>query len=233
MIPLYRLAPLILSLGLLAGTAHAQAQRQDPSALRQMVEHFLRVQTAGLPGQVNITVGQIDARTSLAACPAPEAFLPGSARVWGKTTVGVRCAAPTPWTIYVGATVQVVAEYLVTAAPLAQGHMVGANDIVRVKGDLTTLPGSIITDTSQAIGKTVISSLTAGMPLRADALRAQQAVQQGQTVRVVSNGPGFQVSAEAKALNNAAEGQVAQARTPSGLVVSGVARAGGVVEVSY
>lgn len=224
---------LLAALSLLAGSAHGQAQRQDAAALKQVVEHFLRTQTSGLPGQVNISVGQIDTRTALAPCAATEAFLPGRSRVWGKTTVGVRCAAPSPWTIYVGATVQVIAEYIATAAPLAQGQVIGPNDMVRVKGDLTALPNGVITDTSQAIGRTVTASLAAGMPLRSDTLRAQQAVQQGQTIRVVSSGPGFQVSTDAKALNNAAEGQVAQARTTSGQVVSGIARAGGVVEVTY
>jgi len=76
-------------------------------------------------------------------------------------------------------------------------------------------------------------SLPAGTPLRNDALRSVQAVQQGQTVRLTSSGPGFTVTAEARALNNAAEGQVAQARTASGQVVSGVARAGGIIEVTY
>ena len=224
---------LLAALALPAGISHAQTPRQDTAALRHVVEQFLRVQASGLPGDVNIQVGQIDNRTNLAACAAPEAFLPKGSRVWGKTTVGVRCTTPSPWTIYVGATVQVIGEYVVTAAPLAQGQTIGPNDVVRIKGDLTALPNGIITDASQAVGRTVISSLTAGIPLRNDALRAQQAVQQGQTVRLVSNGPGFSISAEAKALNNAAEGQVAQARTASGQVVSGVARAGGVVEVAY
>jgi flagella basal body P-ring formation protein FlgA len=231
--PVPLLFALFAALVLPAAATHAQSQRQDTAALKQLVEQFLRVQASGLPGEVNIQVGQIDARTNLAACAAPEAFLPGGSRAWGKTTVGVRCTTPSPWTIYIGATVKVVAEYVATAAPLAQGQTIGPNDVVRIKGDLTTLPTGVITDKSQAVGRTVTASLAAGIPLRNDALRAQQAVQQGQTVRVVSSGPGFQVSAEAKALNNAAEGQVAQARTTSGQVVSGVARAGGVVEVTY
>lgn len=222
-----------VALCLLANVAGAQAPRQDPAVLRHAVEQFLRMQTAGLPGQVNLNVGQVDTRTSLPACAAPEAFLPNGSRAWGKTTVGVRCTAPSPWTIYIPATVQVVAEHVVTAAPLAQGQVVGPNDLARIKADLTTLPPGIITDASQAVGRTVAVSLPAGTPLRGDALRAQQAVQQGQTVRVMSSGPGFRVSAEARALNNAAEGQVAQARTASGQVVSGVARAGGVIEVTY
>lgn len=226
---------LFAALSLLMGTVQAQPQppRQDAAALRQAAEQFLRAQTAGLPGEVELTVGQIDTRTSLPACPAPDVFLPNGSRLWGRTTVGIRCTAPSPWTIYVGATVQVIGEYITTAAPIAQGQLVEPIHLTRARGDLTTLPNGIITDPSQAVGRTASISLPAGMPLRGDALRAQQAIQQGQTVRVISNGPGFQVSTEAKALNNAAAGQVAQARTPSGQVVSGVARAGGIVEVTY
>jgi flagella basal body P-ring formation protein FlgA len=76
-------------------------------------------------------------------------------------------------------------------------------------------------------------SLPSGVPLRQDVLRSQQAVQQGQMIKLISAGPGFRVSAEARALNNATEGQVAQARTASGQVVSGIAKAGGVVEITY
>ena len=211
----------------------AQGTRQDPAPLRQATEQFLRMQTAGLPGQVSVVIGQIDPRMNLAACAALEPFLPNGSRAWGKTTVGVRCNAPTPWTIYVSATVRVLANYIVTAAPLAQGQTIGQNDIATMHGDIATLPPGIITDASQALGRAVLSSLSAGSPLRQDSLRSQQAVQQGQTVRLVSIGTGFRVSTEGKALNNAAEGQLVQARTPAGQVVSGIAKLGGILEVSY
>nr|WP_291983235.1 flagellar basal body P-ring formation chaperone FlgA [Candidatus Accumulibacter sp. ACC005] len=64
-------------------------------------------------------------------------------------------------------------------------------------------------------------------------LTAPWAVQQGQSVKLQSTGAGFSVSNEGKALNNASDGQIAQVRTASGQVVSGVARPGGVVEVTY
>ena len=124
---------LLAALWLTAGVAPAQAtqqpqqtqQRQDPAVLRQVVEQFLRIQTAGLPGQVNLSVGQVDARSSLPACAAPEAFLPNGSRIWGRTTVGVRCTVPSPWTMYISATVQVVGEYIAAAVPLAQGQLLG------------------------------------------------------------------------------------------------------------
>lgn len=220
---------------LIAHAAHAQAPapRQDHAALRQTIEQFLSAQTAGLPGQASVTVGQIDSRLALAACAAPEAFLPNGSRAWGKTTVGVRCNVPTPWTIYVAATVRVQGDYIAAAAPLAQGQSIGPNDLATIKGDLAALPPGVITDPSQAVGHTLSRSVPLGAPLRQDALRSRQAVQQGQVVRLVSAGPGFRVSTEGRAMSNAGEGQIAQARTPTGQVVSGIAKMGGVVEVSY
>lgn len=213
--------------------AQTPGARQQHAALRQTVEQFLHTQAAGLSGNTSIAVGAIDPRLNLPACATPEAFLPAGSRAWGKTTVGVRCTAPVSWTVYVPATVRVHGDYVVAAAPLAQGQSISANNLAKAKGDLTTLPAGVVTDAALAIGRTLSISLPAGAPLRQDVLRAQQAIQQGQMVRVMSTGPGFRVSAEARALNNANDGQVAQARTASGQVVSGVARMGGIIEVTY
>ncbi len=208
------------------------AGRQNLPALRTVVEQYLQTQTAGLPGQVTVKVGQVDPRTSLASCPAPEAFQQPGARAWGKTTVGVRCTAPSPWTVYIQATVNVVADYVAAAVPLAQGQPVDAGQLVLMKGDIAAMPNGIITDMAQAIGRTPTASLPAGTPLRLDTLKSKPVVQQGQAVRLVSKGSNFSVSAEAKAISNAGGGQVAQARTGSGTVVSGTARAGGIIEVA-
>ena len=225
-----------------AGQAPAQASaqtstqlqpRQDPGALRMHVEQFLQRQTVGLPGEVTIEIGQIDARMNLPACMQPEPFLAHGSRVWGKTSVGVRCTAPSPWTIYVTANVHVFADYLVAAVPLAQGQTVTNHDFTRMRGDLSTLPAGVITDAAMAVGRTTMSSLQSGAPLRQDTLRAQPAVQMGQTIRLMSAGSGFKVTTEARALGNGTEGQTVQARTPAGLVISGIAKAGGIVEVAY
>ena len=224
-----------LALSAVAATSLAQSTptRQDHGVLRQTVTQFLSVQAGGLPGQINVSVGAIDPRLNLAACAAPEPFLPNGAKAWGKTSVGVRCTAPSPWTVYIPAMVQVQGEYLAAAVPLAQGQTIGPNDIARVRGDLTTLPPGIITEPSQAVGYTVARTVAVGAPLRQDALRSQQAVASGQTVRLVSSGPGFKVTSDGRALANGSDGQTIQVRAPNGQVVSGVARLGGLVEVAY
>jgi len=227
------LAALATCIGASAQTAPAAAgARQNPAALRSAVEQFLLTQTAGLPGQVSVKVGQVDARTALAACPAPEAFLQPGARAWGKTTVGVRCTAPSNWTVYIQAQVSVQADYVTAALPLAQGQPIDAGQLTVAKGDIAAMPAGIVTDMAQAIGRTPTVSLAAGTPLRLDLLRSKPVVQPGQAVRLVSNGNGFSVSGEGRAIGGAGEGQIVQVRTASGAVVSGTAKAGGTVEIA-
>jgi flagella basal body P-ring formation protein FlgA len=216
-----------------AAQVATQGALQNATKTRQVAEQFLRAQASSLPGEISVTIGAIDPHLQLPACDAPEAFLPSGARAWGKTTVGVRCTVPAQWTVYISATVRVMSDYLVTRVPMSQGKIIGINDITKLKGDLSTLPAGILTDPTQAIGRTVARSLSSGMPLRQDALRNPQAVQQGQTVRLVTTGPGFSISAEAKALTAANEGQMVQAKTPGGQIVNGIAKLGGVVEVAY
>jgi flagella basal body P-ring formation protein FlgA len=230
---------LITALLLLSAAAHATAQppaapaRQDLGAVRQAVEQFLQTQTVGLPGTVAVSVGAIDQRMALAPCPQLQTFFMPGARAWGKTTVGVRCAAPAAWTVYIQANVTVQADYVASAVPLAQGQAIEAGQLVLVKGDLTTLPAGIATDISQVVGRSSNASLAAGTPMRLDTLRSKPVIQAGQLVRLVSGGAGFRVSAEARAVATASEGQIVQVRTAGGQQVSGVAKAGGLVEVAF
>jgi flagella basal body P-ring formation protein FlgA len=237
----FRSALLLLALALTTAAAVAQTvaatpsapARQDVAALRGIVEQYLRSQSAGQPGEIAITVGALDARMNLAACAAPQAFQQPGARAWGKTTVGVRCATPTPWTVYIQAQVSVMAQYVAAAVPLVQGQAIDASQLVLMKGDLAALPNGVLTDMAQAVGRSSAISLQAGAPLRADQLKSKPVVQLGQLVRVVSTGAGFSVSAEARAIGTAADGQVVQVRTPAGAILSGVAHAGGLVEVAF
>ncbi len=218
---------------LLACLAPLVQARQEPAEVKRVIEDFLRVQTRGLPGEASFSVGTVDPNNNLAPCPALEAFLPAGGRPWGRINVGVRCQAEGGWSIYVPAQVRVVGEYFVTARPLVRGQAIAAGDLARRKGDLAALPPGIVTEEAQALGKTLSISVQSGQILRTDILRAPPAVLQGQSVRIVSKGRGFQVAAEGKALANAADGQVVQVRTATGQTLTGIARPGGTVEVGY
>ena len=220
--------------GAAASTALAnQATKQNLSAVKAKIAEFLETQTIGYPGKVSVQVGAIDPNVKLVQCPELQAFLPAGSRAWGKTSVGVRCVAPANWTIYVQATVNVTAQYLVAAAPLAQGQVVTSQDLLFEKGDLTQLPAGIFTDIAQAVGRSVSMSMNAGTVLRQEMLKVPPVVQQGQTVKVTSVGKGFSVSAEGQAMTKANEGQLVQVKVASGQVITGVARNGGQIEVNF
>jgi len=219
-----------LLLAVLVTTAMA---RQDPVPVGKAVEAFLQGQTGGLPGQVSFTIGSLDPGNQLAPCDAFEVSLPPGARAWGRTNVAVRCQTERGWSIFLPVHIRVVTDYLVTALPLAQGQTVIIADLARQRGDLSDLPSGVLTDERQAVGRISKLSIPAGRPLRADMLQQPVVVQQNQTVKVMSLGPGFQVANEGRALNNGIEGQVVQVRLHNGQVVSGIARTGGIVEVGF
>jgi flagella basal body P-ring formation protein FlgA len=213
--------------------ALAGAGWQDIGVIRKTVDHFIRQNTAELPGQVTSTVGAIDPRLQLPSCDTPEVFLPAGSRLWGNSTVGVRCQTATPWTIYVPVSIKIMAQTAVATRPLSAGQTVNPSDVVMQSSDLSQLPPGVITDPALAIGKTVIISASTGQTFRHDMLRAPQVIQQGQTVKLMAKGNGFQVTSEGKALANATLGQVVSVRTQSGQVISGVAKQNGVVEVNF
>jgi len=215
-----------------AGHGRAAAGQQTPGAINAAVEEFLRTQSIGQPGVVDYSIGAIDTRLSLPSCPAPEAFMAPGARLWGKTHVGIRCTSPVSWTIYVPVMVRVNGPYLVASRALVQGHTIQPADISTASGDLTQLPAGIAQDPALVMGRTVAASIGARQPLLTELLRAPTVIQQGQNVKLVSRGKGFEVTADGKALAHGQLGQVIPVRSPSGQTVSGIARHGGIVEVN-
>ena len=204
----------------------------DSAAIRRSVDEFLRAQIKGLPGTASYSIGTIDAERLAGVCEGFDVSMGTDARPWGKTQVLVRCRGGT-WSLWVPVQIRVVAEYLVAARPISAGQKLTDADVRGQLGELSDLPNGILMDKEQAIGHAAIASLAAGRPLRADMLRQPTVVQQGQSVRVVGTGSGFQVSNEGRALTSAVVGQVTQVRLNSGQILSGIVRADGTVEIKF
>lgn len=226
--PLGRCAfPLVLAvLSSLPTAAHANG------TMLAAVDSFVRSQTLGLPGQVDVTVTPPDARTPLAPCSSFDPFVPPGNKLWGKTMVGVRCLGPASWTIYLPVQVRVIGSYVITTRAIGPGQVLTESDLSQRQGDLTSMPAGLLAAPELGIGKTLKNGVAGGQPLRADMLLATPVIVQGQDVRIIYKGSGFSISNEGKALNSAAEGQTARARTPGGQTVSGIARPGGVIEIN-
>lgn len=220
----------LLLLGLVLSPAQA---RQNPTVVEAIAGAFVESHAHGLPGQVEVEMGEFDPNNQLPPCASLSAFFPPGTRAWGQISVGVRCDSPVAWTVYLPARVRVVTDYLVVARPIRPGQIIGPDDVRLETGDLAAQPSGTLTDLSQVIGHHARIAIASGNTLRNDMLRLPPAIRQGETVKVVAAGAGFSISNEGRALNRAGEGEPVRVRMSNGQIVSGIARAGGVVEVRF
>lgn len=203
------------------------ATQIDHTILSATAAAFVRQQTAALPGKIDFSVDQIDNRIALRPCRNIEAFLPAGSKLIGRVAIGVRCAEPGGWSIFVPVQIKITLDLLVSARAMTTGQIIHAEDLTRQKTEMTQNTG--MTDANLAIGKVLTYSISAGYVLRENMLRAPYSVKQGQSVKLYATGGGFSLSNTGVALNNASEGESVQIRTASGRVVSGNAGTDGIV----
>lgn len=201
---------------------------QSHAAIHDTALAFVQEQTRALPGKVGIQVEDMDKRIVLPSCTPLEAFLPPGAQLNGNTSVGVRCNSGKGWTVFVQASVKISVKLLTINKTLQQGQIVKAEDLASLSSD--TLQPDTLTNPSEAIGKVMKFGVGKGQLLRQNMLRDPYSVTQGQTVKLLATGQGFRILSVGQALNNAAEGQTASARTSTGQRVSGMVK-DGMIEV--
>lgn len=192
----------------------------------EAAERHARQLVEGQPGEIRIAADPIDT-SRLIPCATLETYTPPNTRTIGRTHIGVRCQESANWNILVPVRISIISNYVRTSRSLLAGKTLRASDLVVSSGDLSTLPTGTVISIDRAIGKTLRNSVGAGQALRADQLQAPLVIRQGQNVKVVSRGPGFLVKADGKAMNNAAEGELARARMLSGKTLSGIAQQDG------
>ena len=225
--------PRILRIALLLALAMTPlASRATDFDMRAFVDAFLQRETRQIPDKVTIEIKPNALPRNAQDCSRPEAFLAPGRRAWGSTVVGVRCTEPR-WTIYIPARVHVEGTYLTAARPLSAGTELAPADWTPVTGDVAAQPAGVLRTPEQAGGAKLRVAVAAGAALRSDQLLVVSAVQRGQKVQVVYRGDGFTVANEGTALTAAAEGQTVQVRLGDGRTIQGIARSGGLVEVSH
>ena len=202
---------------------------QDHAKIRNTAAAFVQQQTASLPGKSTYQVDELDQRIALPECARLEAFLPAGSQLIGRTSIGVRCTEKNGWSIFIPVQIKVSLNLLTSARQLPREHVLREEDLASQMTEISQAGG--YTDRGQVIGKVLRYNITAGQVLRESMLRPPYSVTQGQVVQLDVQGSGFNVRSEGVALNNASEGQSVQVRVESGRVISGVARANGMVEI--
>ena len=228
---------LLLAFLWMASSAFAQIvyfhHAQNLTELTSVAEQFLTERAQHISGQAEITVYPLDPRLMVPACDNLVPYLSQGAKVWGRTTVAIRCLAPEPWHITVKANVRVYAPHLAATKALPPGHVITASDLSMITSDITAKRPGMLTDKEHAIGRIVARAIQPGRAIRPEQLRAVKAIQAGQAVRIVGKGNGFVVSGEGHAINGAEEGQITRVKMANGSMIRGIARSDGVIELNF
>jgi flagellar basal body P-ring formation protein FlgA len=175
------------------------------------------------PLRYSVEVGAADGRLRLAPCGDVEAYLPPGARLWGRNRVGVRCMdGVSRWNITLPVKVQAFGKAWVMRSHVPAGTALTTADVLEQEVDWAEENRAVLSDPSLWEGQTAARLLTTGQTLRDGMVRPTQVFQAGTTVKVVAQGPGFQISSEALALSAGVVGQTARVRMDNGRVTSGV-----------
>ena len=216
----------VLGLTLAAGPARAQGTA-EPN-FQAMAQDWLRDATATAQPtgstalRLEVKVGNLDSRLKLAPCGNVEPYLPPGSRLWGRTRVGLRCVdGVSRWNVSLPVTVNAYGNAWVIKTPVTSGTAIAEEDVVESEVNWAEESSPVIRDRSLWVGQIATRQLTTGQTLRQSMVRPAQVFQAGAQIRVLAQGPGFQISSDAQALSAGVVGQVARVKMENGRVSSG------------
>jgi flagella basal body P-ring formation protein FlgA len=223
---------LLVVLASLTDLSPAQADSKGMQAIRQEALTWLSGQVAqtypdSLP---RVEIGQIDGRLRLDDCESLRFFLPAGARLWAGGSLGLKCAAPSKWTLYLTYQVNLAGPALAALKPLPARHLLGPGDVALTNVPYVQDPGAYLRDIPP--GATTQRPIMASQALLVHDLILPDVIQAGAKVLVKVQGNGFSVAQEGKALNAAKAGGAVKVKMPNGRIVRGRANRDGEVEIS-
>ena len=235
-----RLAAVVMVLLSAQVPLQAQEAAQDDSVeslatIRSAAQTYVKSLIPPSAGESSVTVGQLDGRLRLARCSPKElsASLPSGMALQARSTVGVTCAAPVHWTVYVPVTIESTIKVLVLTRAANRDERLGATDVT-VETRRTAGPGNAyLTTPAELSGRTVRRPLAAGTTLSVDMFTPDLIVRRGQAVTLLSSGGAVEVRASGRAMIDGAAGARIQVQNLSSMrVVEGVVESADLVRVA-
>lgn len=185
-------------------------------------------------GETKITVLPIDRRLRLAQCGSPlTARLPVGANLAAHATVGVTCAGPTHWSVYVPVVVESRISVLVLKHAVARDTRLTADDVAVETRRTAGTAAAYLDAVTELSGRTVRRPLPIGTALTVDMFAADTVIHRGQEVTLLAAAGSIEIRAAGRALMDAPAGARIQVQNLSSLtVVEGVVESADVVRVA-
>jgi flagellar basal body P-ring formation protein FlgA len=217
-----------------AATAPA-SQTESLAAIRAAAESYVKSLLPPVAGENRVMVGALDNRLRFAHCPAKEltASLPAGMALQARSTVGVTCAGPTHWTVYVPVAVESTIDVLVLAHAVNRDARLVPGDVT-IERRRTAGPGNLyLTSVAELSGRTARRPLAVGTTLAVDMFTPDLLVHRGQQVTLLSSGGMIEVRATGRALADGAQGARIEVQNLSSMrVIEGVIESADLVRVA-
>jgi flagella basal body P-ring formation protein FlgA len=182
---------LLISIFFLASFCHTNSSHATTTAsdLKRHSERFLD----HLITQQNLTashyeIGQIDPRLQLPTCEQPlnVALFNPPTPLSGRITLKIQCDTPSPWKIYVKATLHVMKNVVVALRPLSRGYTLTPEDVRLETRPLSSLKQNYLENTTAVSGKKLRQAVAAGTVISATSLDNARLVIKNQQVTISS-----------------------------------------------
>ncbi len=236
--PMAVLATLAACVLLGAGTCRSQERsaqdRIEPlGAIRAAAASYVRSQLPPSAGVTQIIAGELDNRLRLVRCAtAPRVQSAMTSAVLTRSTVGISCAGPVRWTVYVPVTVVRRIPVLVLRHAVARDAHLASDDVTVETRTVTGMTAPFLGAPAELDGRRVERTLPAGTSLTVDMFLPDLIVRRGQDVTLVVEASGIEVRAAGRALQDAAAGgRLKVENLTSQKVVEGVAESSDTVRV--
>jgi len=225
----------VFGAALCAGEDRSQDARVEPlAAVRAAAVAYVRSELPADSGVTEITAGELDHRLRLARCATgPRVESATSSAALSRSTVGVSCAGPVRWTVYVPVTVVRRIPVLVLRHAVARFARLTADDVTVETRTATGITAAFLGSTPELNGRRLERTLPAGTSLTVDMFEPDLIVRRGQDVTLVVQSGGIEVRAAGRALQDApAGGRLKVQNLSSDKVIEGVAESSDTVRVA-
>jgi flagella basal body P-ring formation protein FlgA len=214
--------------------ALASEETSTLSAARTWLQEQLAIQPPSTQAdlRVEVIVGKLDTRLQLAPCAKVETFLPPGTRLWGRSRVGLRCTEGSArWQVFLPIRIKAMGPAWVLRSTLPANSVLSEQDAVLQEVDWAESASPVLPQASDWVGKSLARTGLSGETLSLAMVRVTPVFVSGARVKLVAQGPGFNISSAGNALGAGVPGQNVNVRLESGRIVSGKVSSDGVVSL--
>ncbi|MEM7467162.1 MAG: flagellar basal body P-ring formation chaperone FlgA [Pseudomonadota bacterium] len=189
--------------------------------IRETARQFVVAKLTGesenkLAQDIHISVNQLDPRLRLATCATPlESYLAPGSRLMGHTTVGVRCASPQAWSLYVPIHIEQYLPVLTLVRPISRGQTLDAEDLLVKKRSSTSIPAKYLKSGESILGLIAARDIMPGAVLTQSMFKAKTLVRRGDRVVLSMKSGVVAVRTSGVALSDGAVGDRVKVRNLS------------------